>query len=137
MENGTIIVQPGLSLEYEPIDASFINFDFPNLIGQIKHSFSWGKGELCSMILMKEPEKQIVFVALQANTLIKSFQSNESISFQLVMGKLRFHSQKESVTLEVGQILTLFEKIKYNLSTKEESFLVFTIVKNNLETAVL
>jgi len=130
MERETVDVRPNLSVEHEPLDDSFISLDLPNLIEQMKQKQSWVEGELCSMILLNVPEKQIVLAALHPNTFIKSFQANESITLQLYEGKLRFHTKKESVTLEKGQTLTFYEKIKYNMSTLEETILLLTITKN-------
>jgi hypothetical protein len=136
MERETIDVRPELSVENEILDDSFISYDLPNLVQKMKRNQSWMKEELFSMILLNEPEKQISLAAMHPNTFIKSFQSNESITLQLYKGKLRFHTRKDSVALEKGQTLTLYEKIKYNMSTTEETILLLTITKNLLEPKV-
>jgi len=38
-----------------------------------------------------------------------------------------FHTPKKSVTLDKGQLLTLHDKLKYSLTTREESVLLVTI----------
>jgi hypothetical protein len=111
---------------------SIFRFDIPNLIQKIKQTDLWQNGELSSMILLKNPDQQIMLVALHENTLIKSYQSDDSIEFHLVEGRLRFHSRKESVTLEKGQKFIVREKIKYNLTTRDETIFLMTINKNNL-----
>jgi hypothetical protein len=99
----------------------------------MKHSDSYTKGELNAIVLLKSPDKKIVLTALHEDTVIKSFQSDDSITFQLIEGKLRFHTRKESVTLNKGQLLTLHEKIKFSLTISEESVLLLTMVTGSLQ----
>ncbi len=109
------------------LNTSLYLFDFPTLIGKMKHKHSWIKGDLDTMILLKTPTKQIVLTALHEGTEIKSFQSNESITFQIIEGKIMFHTRKGSLNLEKDQLLTVFENIKYSLTTNEETVLLLTI----------
>ena len=106
---------------------SLLIFDFPTLIEEMKHKNTWTNGDLDTIILVKTPTKQIVLAAMHEGTEIKSFQSNESINFQIIEGKMKVHTRKESVNLNKGQLLTLQEKIKYRLTTDEETVLLLTI----------
>lgn len=115
---------------------SLLIFDLPTLVEKMKHKQSWAKGELNSMILLKTPDKQIVLTALHDGTVIQSFQSNDSITVQIIEGKLMFHTRKESVNLDKGQILTLHENIKYSLTSKEETVLLLTIASGVLQLSV-
>ena len=108
-------------------------FDLPALVDKMKHKQSWANGELNAMILLKTPNKQIVLTAMHDGTEIQSFQSNDSITFQIIEGQLMFHTREESVTLDEGQLLTLHENIKYSLTTKEETVLLLTIASGALE----
>ncbi len=112
---------------------SLLIFDFPTLIDKIKHKNAWANGDLDTIILVKTPTKQIVLTALHGGTEIKSFQSNESINFQIIEGRMRFHTRKESVNLDKGQLLTLQEKIKYRLTTDEETVLLLTITSSAIQ----
>jgi len=47
-----------------------------------------------------------------------------------------FHTRKESVTLDKGQLLTLHENIKYSLTSKEETVLLLTIASGVLQLSV-
>jgi quercetin dioxygenase-like cupin family protein len=107
-------------------------FDLPTLIEHMKNSHSWANGELNSIILLKTPDKKIMLTALHKGTEIDSFQANNSITFQIIEGKLKFHTRRESVILEKGQLLTLHEKIKYSLLTKEETVYLLTISSGTL-----
>lgn len=118
------------------LNPSLLIFDLPTLVERMKHKQSWANGELNAMILLKTPEKQIVLTAIHDGTEIESFQSNDSITFQIIEGKLMFHTRKKSVTLDKGQLLTLHENIKYSLTSKEETVLLMTIVSGVLQLSV-
>ncbi|HEY3390221.1 MAG TPA: hypothetical protein VGK38_11655 [Prolixibacteraceae bacterium] len=108
-------------------NSSLLMFDLPTMVDNMKHKPSWAKGELSTMILLKTPSKQIVLTAMHDGTEIQSFQSNDSVTFQIIEGELMFHTRKESVILDKGQLLTLHENIKYSLTTREETVVLLTI----------
>lgn len=118
------------------LNASLLNFDLPTLIENMKHSQTWAKGELNAMILLKSPDKQIVLTVLHEGTEINSFQSNDSITFQIIEGKLLFQALKESVTLDKGQFFTLHDNIEYSLTTNDETVLLLTIANSSLKAVV-
>lgn len=115
------------------LNASLSVFDFPTLIGKMKSKNSWLKGDLDTMILLRTPAKQIVLAALHEGTRITSYQSAESITFQIIEGKMKFHLQRESLNLDEGQLLTLGEHQKYSMSTDRETVLLLTITTNVVE----
>jgi len=135
MEKETVIAKPSLHRNDGSHHASLQSFDLPALIEGMKNSHSWTKGELNVMILLKSPERQIVLTALHEGTEIESFQSNDSITFQIIEGKLRLHTRKESVILEKGQLLTLHDNIKYSLICREETVFLMTIANGILQPA--
>jgi quercetin dioxygenase-like cupin family protein len=132
MEIETLNTKSPFTKDDMSVNPSFFTFDLPTLIESMKHSQTWVKGELNAMILLKSPDKQIVLTALHEGTEIDSFQSNDSVSLQIIEGKLKFHTCKESVTLDKGQLLTLHEKIKYSLTTGEETVFLLTIANGTL-----
>jgi len=109
-------------------NTSLFPYDLPHLIKKLKESPGWNNGELAASILLKSPDKQIVLTVLHDDTKIKSFQPGDSITFQLIEGKMKFHSQEKTIILESGQIMTLYNKIKFCLTTHaEESAFLLTI----------
>ena len=110
-------------------------FDLPGLIDNMKHSHSWAKGELISMILHNKPDKQVLLTALHERTEVDSFQSKDSISLQIIEGKLVFHYLRESVILNKGQILTLHENVEYGMTALEETVFLLTISNGTLKMA--
>jgi len=109
--------------------------DIKTLIRNIKHSHAWAKGDQNAMFLVKHSGKQVVLAAFHAGTDIFSYQTNDSISFQIVEGSLKFNSRKASATLAMGQMLTLNGRVKYRLTTSEETVLLLSIEKNTLRRA--
>jgi quercetin dioxygenase-like cupin family protein len=118
--------------DYRFTNSSLLTYDLPSLVDTMKHKQAWAEGELNAMVLLKSIDKQIVLTALHEGTEIQSFQSNDSVTFQIIEGKLMFHTQKESVTLDKGQLLTLHDKIKYSLESEEDTVFLLTIASNNL-----
>ncbi len=108
-------------------DCTLLGFNLPSLIATMKQSYTWANGELNALTLLKSPNKQIILTSMHEGTEIKSFQSDDSITFQIIEGKLRFHIRKDSITLNEGQLMTLDENIKYSLTTQEETVFLLTI----------
>ena len=108
-------------------DCTLLGFNLPSLIATMKQSYTWANSELNALTLLKSPNKQIILTAMHEGTEIKSFQSDDSITFQIIEGKLRFHIRKDSITLNEGQLMTLDENIKYSLTTQEETVFLLTI----------
>jgi hypothetical protein len=123
--------------EYEAsVNDPLPTYDLPVLIEQMKHSQSWKKGQLKAMILFKRSDKQIVLTALHKETKISPSQSNKLITFHVIEGKIMFHTPKQSRTLEKGQLLTLHQKIKYSMTTTEETVLLISSATASLQPEV-
>lgn len=109
--------------------ALLMAFDLPILIEKMKSTSSWANGELNAMVLMKSPVKHMVLTALHAGTEIKSFQSDDSVTFQIIEGRLKIHTYQETVILDQGQLLLFQKKAGYRLIAKEDTVLLLTIAK--------
>jgi len=116
-----------------PLQPSLLVFDLPILIENMKLKSGWVKGELNSMVLLKTPDKQVVLTAFNEGTEIQSFHSGNSTTFQVIEGKLTFHSYRGSVTLAKGQLMTLYENVNFNLTTEEETVFLMTITTGGLQ----
>ncbi len=114
------------------VSASFLPIDLPALIENLKHAKSWKRGELNAIILLKTPVKKIVLTILHPGTEVRSFQADDSITFQIIEGRLRLHIGNESITLNKGELLTLREKARYSIDSLEESALLLTLNSGSL-----
>jgi quercetin dioxygenase-like cupin family protein len=110
--------------------STLLGFNLSSLIATMKQSYTWANGELNALILLKSPQKQIILTAMHKGTEVESFQSNDSITFQIIEGKLKFYIRKDTVTLNEGQLMTLDENIKYRLTTEVETVFLLTISDN-------
>lgn len=128
IENDGIMSSPS---EYDSIiKSSLFDSDLPALIEKMKESSSWKKGEMTSKVLVNSPGRQIVLTALHEDTEIDSFQTSDSVTFQIVEGNIYFRSRNESAFLNKGQILTLHEHINYNLTAREETILLLILIND-------
>jgi len=117
METQILKTETPISNTKSILKISLANFDLPALVEDIKDTINWEQGEMDAMVLLKSPDKKVILTALPRNTEIDSFQSNDSITVQVIEGKLRFHTRKVSVLLGRGQLLTLHQNIKYSMTT--------------------
>lgn len=120
--------KPSLKMGYSVYDSLLPASDLPFLIEKLRNdSPKTKRKKLNSMILLKKPDRQIVLTTMKKNVEIESFQSSHSVTFQVVQGKLKFRTYKETVTLERGQVLTLHENVKYCVAAIDESVLLLTV----------
>jgi hypothetical protein len=118
--------------QYQPSsDWKLSDFDLPSLIATMKQSNSWANGELNALILLKGPDEQVILTAMHEGTEIESFQSNDSVSFQILEGNLNFHIKRDSITIQKDHFMTLKEHIKYRLTTREETIFLLTITNDS------
>ena len=92
-----------ISRDNRSLNSSSFSFDLPSLVESMKQSYSWSKGELSSMILLKNPEKQIILTSLHKGTEVESYQSKDSVTFEILEGKLKFRTKREEITLGKGE----------------------------------
>jgi hypothetical protein len=113
-----------------PTESKMSAFDFPALIATMKRSRSWANGELNAMILLRSPDKQIILTAMHKGTEIESFQSNDSVTFRIIEGKLKLYIRKDSITIKQDQLMILKEHLKYRLTSQEDTIFLLTITND-------
>jgi hypothetical protein len=126
-EKEKIMAIPFTFLARQSVNNSSQNFDLDSLISIMKNDRKWKAGEMNMMVLQKDPAKKIVLAILHENMEIQTSQVNDSITFQLIGGKIRLHFLNESYILHNGDILTLNEKARLNIDSIEESTLLMTL----------
>jgi len=114
-----------------PQDCQTAYYDLPKLIGSMKQSHSWAKGELKNLILLNSPGKQVLLTAMHERTEVDYFQTNDSVSFQIIEGELIFNTKGDSLILKKGQLLTLEKKVEYSLTTNAVTVFLLTILSDN------
>lgn len=109
------------------IHTSLRSFNLLTQIEKKKHRPAWLKGELSSMVLLDRADKKVILTTFREGVEINSFQSNDSLTIQVIKGKLNFHTSKGSIILREGQSDTFDENIHYRLTTEEETVFLLTI----------
>jgi hypothetical protein len=95
--------------------------DLGLMISHLKQEPSWEEGELKSAILLKSPSKKILLTVIHAGTVISSFQTGDSLTFQVIEGMLNLHFRNQSFTLYKGEVLIINDKLKYKIDSSEDS----------------
>ena len=109
------------------IGLSSIKINLFDLINNMKSSLVSSGKNLKSVILVNKSDIKILITALLDKTEITSFQSDDSITIQLLEGKLRLNTPKESVIVDKDHFITITEKVKYQLTPLEETVFLLTI----------
>ncbi len=126
MQSGTL-EHNGLFYDNILINLSLAKINLVDLINNMKSSLVASSKKLKSIILVNRSDNKTLITALLNKTEISSFQSDDSITIQLLEGKLRLHTRKESVILDKGNFITITEKVKYQLTSLEETVFLLTI----------
>jgi hypothetical protein len=95
--------------------------DLGLMISRLKQEPSWAEGDLKSSILLKSPSKKILLTVIHAGTVISSFQTDDSLTFQVIEGMLNLHFRNQSFTLYKGEVLIINDKLKYKIDSSEDS----------------
>lgn len=133
MRPETYFSGPELSRGMKEPEYVFKANDLPLLIEKMKAEHDWKKSGLNSKVLSSRKDKQMVLTVLHEGSEIEAFQSNDSITFQVLEGQLKFRTRSRSAILGRGQLMTLHEKVKYNISTGQETVFLLTMLTGNLQ----
>jgi quercetin dioxygenase-like cupin family protein len=113
------------------INSPLNSSDLGVMISHLKQEPSWEKGELKSAILLKSPSKKILLTVLHAGTVINSFQSDDSITFQVIEGLMNLRFRNETFTLNKGEVLIMKEKLKYEIDTLQDSAFLMILASDS------
>lgn len=134
MEIATLKTPTPHARNFKSSACTLLGFNLPSLITTMKQSYTWANGELNALVLLKSPKKKVILTAMHGGTEIKSYQANDSVTFQIIEGRLQFHIRKDTVILNKGQVMTLDENARYSLSTEEETVFLLTISDNPVKS---
>ena len=108
-------------------DKPLFTFRLPALIRQMKEEESWEQTGRSAKTLHKLNGMCLVLNSMKAGTVIKPHQANGPISVHCIEGELKFHTDKESVTLQKGEMLSLQEYVRHSVEAVKESSFLLTI----------
>jgi len=110
------------------LNSPLFPYDLPRVIKKMKDTPGWKHGELAATILLKSPDKQIVLTILHGDTEVNSYQSGDSVTFQIIDGRIELNTPEKTVILNDGQTLTLHEKTNFRFTSLEESTFLLTFL---------
>jgi quercetin dioxygenase-like cupin family protein len=113
------------------INSPLNSSDLGVMISHLKQEPSWEKGDLKSAVLLKSPSKKILLTVLHEGTVISSFQSDDSITFQVIEGMMNLRFRNETFTLNKGEVLIMKEKLKYEIDTLQDSALLMILASGS------
>ncbi|HEX3006932.1 MAG TPA: hypothetical protein VHO90_04890 [Bacteroidales bacterium] len=123
MQTSTILTQPA---DFA-LGTSFYRNELPMYIRKIKNDCGWKMGDLKSVVIENNSEKQIVLTAMQPNTEIDSSQKGEFTILQVLEGELKVTMHRESAIVRGGQKFTIYDHAKYKIESLSETFFLFLI----------
>ncbi len=128
METETLNRQTSFIRNKRVDKSSSFPHDFPGIIKKMKDTPDWKEGNLVSAILLKSPYKQIVLTLMHDNTEVIFSQLDNSVTFQIMEGKIEFHTNKMTFILNNGHLLTFHDNIKFSLTSLEKSVFLLTLL---------
>lgn len=109
------------------LDAPVLSFNLLAEIEKMKTDIAWKLGTQDSKTLLRNPSMKISLIGLHAGAKIMPHQSEGVLNFVILEGKIKIRTEKETLNLNEGELLTLHEKIMYEVRAMEESFVLLTI----------
>lgn len=109
------------------LDAPILSFNLLSEIEKMKTEIAWKMGTQDSKTILRNPSMKIVLIGMHPGAKIMPHQSEGVSSFLILEGKIKIRTEKETLNLNEGELLTLHEKIMYEVRAMEESFVLHTI----------
>jgi quercetin dioxygenase-like cupin family protein len=72
---------------------------------------------------------RIVLVAMHKNAVMQTEHPDNIFSIQVIKGKIRLHTNGESIEVEKEQLFVLHENIPYKVEAIKKSIFLLTVVE--------
>ena len=92
----------------------------------MKNEIAWKIDNQDTKTIFRNPSMKIVLVGLHSGAKILPHRSEGVISFLILEGRVKIRTERETVDLSEGQLLTLHEKIMHEVRAMDESFVLVT-----------
>lgn len=113
------------------LDASLVEMDLNNFIGQIKDEITWATSDHNSITIFKSDNTTIVLIGMRQNAELKKHKAYGDIHVQVLDGKINFCTEQQTVSLQKGQMIALKADIPHSVLALEDSFFLLTVIVNN------
>ena len=110
-----------------PIDAPIVLINLEEFTNQIKDEPTWKDSDRNAITMFKSDTFRLVLVSLHEGAIMNPHTAKGVISVQVLEGKIKFSTDKETVELEKGQLLVLHEAISHEVEAQRESTFLLTL----------
>lgn len=105
-------------------------YDLANLVIRLEKKRMMESSELGSLILLESTGKHVVLTSVDKGIEIEFFQSEKSVTIQIIEGEVKFWTFDYVIPLGKGNQLVLFKNKLYKMKTCEKTlFLLLTTQK--------
>lgn len=109
------------------LEGPALQFDLAGEIDALKREDAWGIAARNAKTIVKYPDLRVVLVVLKAGKRIEGHQADESVSIQVLRGRMRLHLPQETVELGEGHLLTLERSLPHDVEALEETAFLLTL----------
>src|ERR1700710_2809948 len=111
------------------IDSPVLLIDIPAFVKQVKDEKAWGKNDRNAITVFKTDKMRIVLVAMHKKAKMETEHPENTLSVQVLKGRLEVATSYSSTKVEEEMILTLHEKVPYTITASKKSIFLLTIVE--------
>lgn len=111
------------------IDSPVLLIDLPSYIDQIKNEKAWEENDRNAITIFKTDKMRIVLVALHKKAKMETEHPENTLSLQVLKGKINVATTYASTEVDKEMILTLHEKIPYTISALKKSIFLLTLAE--------
>ena len=112
-----------------PIDSPTVLIDLPSFIEQIKSEKAWEENDRNSITVFKSDKMRIIVGAMHKNTEMQTEHPDNTLSVQVIKGRLKVHTNESVIEVEKDQILALHEHIPYKIEAVKKTTFILTVVE--------
>jgi quercetin dioxygenase-like cupin family protein len=114
-----------------PIDAPVVPIDLHAYTQELMQEEAWQKYDRNAITVFKTDKLTVTLIALHKDTEMKpaTVDGTGVMTLQVLDGVIKFHSEKERLELNRGQMIVLHEHIPYTAVAQEESVCLLTMAR--------
>lgn len=107
--------------------APLLQFDLSVETEKLRQEDAWKTNSRNTKMLVKYPDLRIVLILLKSGKRLENHKADESISIQVLTGKLRLHLPHQTVELQHGHLLTLERSLPHDVEALEDCSFLLTL----------
>jgi quercetin dioxygenase-like cupin family protein len=110
-----------------PLDRPLSTFNIGKALVDLKTEEAFTREGRNAIILHKEDGLKVVLMAMREGNCIQSHKAQTPITVHLLEGSVQFNTEKESLRLGRGDLLTLRAGVAHDVKALEDSAFILTL----------